>query len=225
MRGLLLLLVLALLAACTSIQEFIERKRAPALGFRYGELLFEDGFESGAGWRIYESSADLFLGVQAGVYRIDFNGRKYVWTQREGEYADVVIEAETRQASDYDHNAYGLACRLDPGNSGRGYFFLISGDGQASIRWSNGRSLAPIVAAAPSAHIRQGRSSNRLRIVCVDDYLALWVNGRFVADARDGRAGQGEVGLAGVMNYAGKRLTIDFDDIKVWRATLDIRES
>ncbi len=220
-----MLLVVALLTACTSMQALFERKRTPELGFRYGEMLFEDGFETGARWRSYESSAGLFLGVHEGVYRIDFSGRKYVWTQREGEYADVVIEAEARQASDYDHNAYGLACRLDPANSGRGYFFLISGDGQASIRWSNGRSLEPIVAAAPSAHVRQGQSSNRLRIVCIEDYLALWVNGRFVAEARDGRAGQGAVGLAGVMNYAGKRLTVDFDDIRVWRATLDIRES
>ena len=225
MRGLLTLLVVALLAACTSIQEFVGRQRTPALGFRYGDLLIEDGFEAGAAWRSYESSADLFLGVHNGVYRIDFSGRKYLWSPRAGQHRDIVIEAEARQVSDYDHNAYGLACRLDPANSGRGYFFLISGDGHASIRWSNGRSLEPIVAAAPSAHIRQGQSGNRLRIVCIDNYLALWVNGRFVAEARDDRAGLGEVGLAGVMNYAGKRLTVDFDDIRVWHATLDIGES
>lgn len=220
-----MLLVVALLTACTSMQELIERKRTPELGFRFGDMLFEDGFETGARWRSYESSGGLFLGVVDGVYRIDFSGRKFVWTQRAGAYADVVVEAEARQASDYDHNAYGLACRLDPANGGRAYFFLISGDGHASIRWSNGRSLEPIVAAAPSAHIRQGQSSNRLRVVCIDDYLALWVNGRFLAEARDGRAGQGEVGLAGVMNQAGKRLAVDFDDIRVWRAALDIGES
>ncbi len=220
-----MMLAVALLAACGSIQELVVPKQAPELGFRYGELLFEDGFGSGAEWRTYESGADLFIGVRAGAFRIEFSGRQYVWTQRSGEHRNVVIEAETEQSSDYDHNAYGLACRLDPGNSGRGYFFLISGDGHASIRWSNGRSLEPIVAAAPSAHIRQGQSSNRLRVVCIDDYLALWVNGQFVADARDGRSGQGEVGLAGVMNYAGERLAVDFDDMRVWRAALDRRES
>lgn len=225
MRGLLLMLALALLAACASMQELILPKRAPELGFRYGDVVFEDGFETGAEWRAYETSADLFLGVRAGAFRIEFSGRQYVWTQRAGQHGNVVIEAESRQVSDYDHNAYGLACRLDPGNSGRGYFFLISGDGHASIRWSNGRSLEPIVAAAPSAHIRQGQSSNRLRVVCIDDYLALWVNGEFVADARDARSAQGEVGLAGVMNYAGVRLAVDFDDMRVWRATLDRRES
>lgn len=225
MRGLTMMLAVALLAACTSVQELVAPKQKPELGFRFGELLFEDGFETGAEWRAYKTSADLYLGVRAGAYRIEFSGRQYVWTQRDGEHRDVVIEAESRQVSEFDHNAYGLACRLDAANSGRGYFFLISGDGQASIRWSNGRSLEPIVAAAPSAHIRQGQSSNRLRVVCIDDYLALWVNGRFVTDARDARSGQGEVGLVGVMNYAGVRLAVEFDDIRVWRAALDMGES
>ena len=225
MRGLTMMLAVALLAACGSIQELAAPKQTPDQGFRYGELLFEGGFDTGAEWRTYETGADLFLGVRAGAFRIEFSGRQYVWTQRNGEHSNVVIEAETRQVSDFDHNAYGLACRLDAANSGRGYFFLISGDGYASIRWSNGRSLEPIVAAAPSSHIHQGQSSNRLRVVCIDDYLALWVNGRFVADARDDRARQGEVGLAGVMNYAGERLAVEFDDIRVWRAAPDMRES
>ena len=225
MRGLIAVLAMALLAACAGLQELIARKPAPELGFRYIELLVEEGFELDDQWRKYERSDDLFLGVRTGVYRIDFSGRQYVWSQREGVFADVVIEAEAAQVSEYNHNAYGLACRLDPGNSGRGYFFLVGGDGYASIRWSNGRSLEPIVSAAPSAHIRRGKSSNRMRVVCIDDYLALWVNSEFVADARDGRATQGEVGLAAVMNHAGKRLAVEFDDVRVWRAALEGRES
>ena len=224
MRATIAILCLALLGACTSIQGLAARKPTPASGFRYLELLVEDGFALGGHWREYETEG-LFLGARAGVYRIDFSGRQYVWTQREGAYENIVIEADAAQASAYDHNAYGVACRLEPGNSGRGYFFFISGDGYASIRWSNGRSLEPIVSAAPSAHIRRGRASNRIRVVCIDDYLALWVNGEFVADARDGRAARGAVGLAALMHYAGRRLTVDFDDVKVWRAALDSRET
>ena len=225
MQALVAVIAVALLAACTSIRELTMRKPAPELGFRYVELLVEDGFNSGDLWRNYDKGGELFLGSRDGVYRIEFNGRKYVWSQREDEYADVVIETKVTQISEYDHNAFGLACRLDPGDKGRGYFFLITGDGYASIRWSNGRSLEPIVNAAPSEHIRQGKSSNRIRVVCVDDYLALWVNGQFVAEARDQRASQGAVGLAGVMNYQGRRLSVDFDDLRIWRAALDKRES
>jgi len=224
MRLLMAVIGAAALAACSSIGPAPMTPPAPELGFRYLELLVNDSFDGGEPWRQYVAGDELFLGARDGVYRIDFRGRQYAWSQRDGGQTDVVIEAEATQISEYVHNAFGLACRLDPTNSGRGYFFLISGDGYASIRWSNGRSLDPIVGAAPSETIRRGRSSNRIRVVCVDDYLALWVNGQFVAEARDRRASFGAVGLAGVMNYPGRRLTVQFDDLKVWRAALDERE-
>ncbi len=199
----------------------MQPKQLPAEGYRYLDLLLDDPFEVPGDWRSYDNGADLLLAVVDGAYRIDFSQRQYVWSQGEGQFADLVIEAEVEQISDYEHNAFGLACRLDSGNSGRGYFFLISGDGYASIRWSNGRSLESIVPAAPSEYIELGQVSNHLRIVCIEDYLALWVNGQFVAEARDRRAGKGAVGMAAVMNYQGRRLTVAFDNLKVWRAALD----
>lgn len=218
--GLASLLLLA--AACIALEGIVAPGSAPSLGYRYLELLLEDDFADGGAWRSY-SADDLFLGVEDGAFKIDFVGRKYVWAQGESLLADVVLEVDLRQESDYDHNAFGLACRLDPANSGRGYYFLISGDGFASIRWSDGRSLQPIVAAKPSAHIKRGQAANRVRAVCIGDYLALWVNDAFVAEARDGRASRGAVGLAGVMNYAGRRLAVSFDAVKVWRAAPDNR--
>jgi hypothetical protein len=212
---------LLVLAACGSIQQSVRQRQNPDMGFRFVELLEEDDFDRGDAWRQYQDGADLFLGPRAGRYNIDIRGRQYVWSQRDGDFADIVVEADATQVSDYDHNAYGIACRLDQANRGIGYFFLISGDGYASIRWSNGRSLDPIVSAAPSEHIRRGAATNRLRVVCVGDYLALWVNGEFVADARDQRAATGAVGLAGVMNYASQRLVVAFDDLKIWRAAPD----
>ncbi len=214
--------LLALAGACSAVEQVLAPGRSPAQGYRYLELLLEDDFADGGGWRNYAAD-ELFLAVEDGAYKIDFSGRKYVWTQGDAQYSDVVVEAEFEQTSDYDHNAFGLACRLDPANSGRGYFFLISGDGYASIRWSNGRSLEPIVEARPAAQIKRGKAKNRLRAVCVGDYMALWVNDEFVAEARDRRASAGAVGLAGVMNYAGQRLTVTIDDLKLWRAAPDDR--
>lgn len=225
MRAIIVVFALALLPACASIQELATGRQKPQIGFRYLELLVEDNFNNAEHWRQLGDDTDIFLGGRDGRFHIDFRGRRYVWSQRDGDFANIVIEADATQVSDYDHNAYGLACRLDPGNRGRGYFFLIGGDGYASIRWSNGRSLEPIVSAAPSQHIRRGAATNRLRAVCVEDYLALWVNGEFVSDARDQRAARGAVGLAGVMNYQGKRLSVEFDDLKIWRAALDHAEA
>lgn len=215
--------LILLAAACNAIEQAVAPGRSPSLGYRYLELLLEDDFADGGAWRSY-AAEDLFLREEDGAFKIDFVGRKYVWTQGEAQYADIVMEADLRQLSDYDHNAFGLACRLDPANSGRGYHFLISGDGYASIRWSNGRSLEPITQAKPSAPVKRGTASNRVRAVCIGDYLALWVNDEFVAEARDRRASDGAVGLVGVMNYAGKRLTVAIDDLKVWRAASDERK-
>ncbi|MCY3780733.1 MAG: hypothetical protein OXG78_10525 [Chloroflexi bacterium] len=219
---LLLVCVIVVLASASACAEFTASRRSPSQGYRYIELAIHDGFESQGAWRGYEG-AGVFLGVRNGAFLIDILGRQYVWTQGETQLDDVVLEADLKQTSSYDHNAFGLACRLDPTNTGRGYYFLISGDGYASIRWSNGRSLEQVVAAQPSAHVKRSGARNRLRAVCIGEYLALWVNDHFVVEARDRRASTGAVGLAGVMNYEGKRLTLAIDNLEVWRAALDDR--
>ncbi len=215
----LFFLLPALLAACAGLQS----SPNPSLGYRRLEPLFADSFDRLGDWRSYAADETLTLGLAEGKFRIDFKGRKYVWTQRPQRISDAVIELEATQVSTFAHNAFGVACRLDSANRGRGYFFLISGDGYASIRWSNGRSLTPIVSATPAAAIKRGAATNHIRAVCIDDYLALWVNGQFIAEARDGRAASGAVGLVGVMNYAGRRLTVDFDALAVWAAAMDQR--
>ena len=222
MRFIAVCCLMLLAAACSAIDQIVVPEPRPALGFRYLELLLDDDFGDSSEWRQYAGD-DVFLGLEDGAFKIDIVGRQYVWTQGEASYSDIVMEADLEQISDYDHNAFGLACRLDPSNSGRGYTFLISGDGFASIRWSDGRSLRPITEARPSQHIRLGVASNRVRALCIGDYLALWINDEFVAEARDGRASDGAVGMVGVMNYQGKRLAVAIDDLKVWRAAPDER--
>ncbi len=219
MRLLLACIFLLLLTACTVLTP---SRPMPAQGYRYLELVVDEKFETPGAWRNY-SGDNFFLGPNNGKFLIDIVGRQYVWTQNESLLGDVVLETDLRQTSAYDHNAFGLACRLDPANSGRGYYFLISGDGYASIRWSNGRSLEQVVAAQPTTHVKRGGALNRLRAVCIGDYLALWVNDQFVIEARDRRASTGVAGMVGVMNYEGRRLTLTIDDLKVWRATLDDR--
>lgn len=219
MRLLLACLVLSLAASCANLAPL---RRLPSQGYRYIELAVDDAFESQGAWRGYDG-AGVFLGARNGKYLIDFLGRRYVWTQQDTLLADVVLEADFQQTSPDDNNAFGLACRLDPANTGRGYYFLISGDGYASIRWSNGRSLEPIVPAQPSARIKRSGARNRLRAVCIGQYLALWVNDQFLVEARDRRASNGAVGLAGVMNVEGRRLTLEIDNLEAWRAARDDR--
>ena len=106
-------------------------------------------------------------------------------------------------------------------NKGRGYYFLISGDGHASIRYSDGHALQTVAPAQRVAAIRSGRQSNQLRAACIGDYLALWVNGELVMQARDRRSSRGTPGIAGMMAYEGKRLTVSVDNLRIWHAALD----
>lgn len=192
----------------------------PSAGYRYLDLIADETFDSVGSWRTYDGGDDLWMNVEDGVYRIDLSTRQIVWTQSKIQHDNVIVEATVTQRSDYNHNAFGVACRLDPANSGRGYYFLISGDGHYTIRWNNGRSLDDIIRATPSDVIKRGQATNTIRAICIDDYLALWVNDEFVAEAHDKRATNGEVGLSGVMNYDNRNLTIEFDDLKVWDGVL-----
>lgn len=219
MRFILLSLLIFFSSACLNIRENFAPEKLPTEGYRYLDMITDETFENVGDWRTYDGGNDLYMTVVDGVYRIDLAQRQIVWTQAPINHEDVVIEAIIVQQSDYKHNAYGVACRLEPSNSGRGYYFLISGDGHYTIRWNNGRSLDDIIVATPSNTIKQGQAKNQIRAVCIDDYLALWINGEFVAEARDKRSSQGVVGLSGVMNYDNRRLTVDFDDLKVWNAT------
>ncbi len=221
MRFLMYCAIMWLSVSCQPSGQPFARQEVPSVGFRYLDQLVSESFDSVGSWRSYDGGRDLTMNVERGAYHIVLNRRKYVWTQLPRRFDDIVIEAVVEQHSDFDHNAFGIACRLDPANSGRGYYFLIGGDGYYTIRWSNGGSLDDIVSARSSDAINRGKASNRVRAACIADYLALWINDRFVAEARDKRAQSGAVGLAAVMNYAGKQLEVSFDDLKIRQAVLD----
>lgn len=221
MRLLPLIAVMVIVVSCGLAADLNLGPTMPSVGYRYLDLVTEDAFDDPGGWRSFDGGPDLYMNAEDGVYRIRLNTRQYVWAQSPMRYQDSIIEVEARQLSDFDHNAFGIACRLDMGNSGRGYYFLIGGDGYYTIRWSNGRSLDDIVLARPSEAINRRGAANRIRAVCIEDYLALWINGRFVAEARDQRAAHGAVGLAAAMNYQGKSLEIIFYDLRIWDAALD----
>ena len=51
------------------------------------------------------AATKIWLGAADGGYRLDFLGKRYVWTQHEASYRNIALEVEARQLSDYDHNA------------------------------------------------------------------------------------------------------------------------
>lgn len=123
---------------------------------------------------------------------------------------DEPAETESDEESDEEEAEAVLA-------NGDGYLFLIQGNGSFAIMRARGRSILPLVDWTESSLINQGPASNELRAVCMDDYLALYINGEFAGDATDDTYSSGQVGLAA---SAANRLgvQVEFDNLIVHEA-------
>lgn len=102
-------------------------------------------------------------------------------------------------------------------NNGDGYLFLVRGDGNFAIMRSRGRSITPLVDWTANSAIKPGPAENRIRAVCMDDYLAMYANGTFLGDATDDTYSQGQVALA---DAGSTRLgvQVSFDNLSVSEA-------
>jgi hypothetical protein len=97
---------------------------------------------------------------------------------------------------------------------GDGYLFLIQGTGSYAIMRARGRDVVPLVNWTTSEHITVGPGRNHIRAVCDGNYLALYVNEQFLADATDDTYSSGQVGLvASAANRLGLR--VEFDNLSV----------
>lgn len=203
------LLLLLVLAACEA-----KPTHEPVVG----EAMLTQTFDSADAWEIY-SSDNSDLKVVDGVYQIEIDDAGYIWGQNELKTEDVIIELTTNQLSDFDDNGYGIICRSDANNQGDGYYFLISGDGYASIRKGDGADVPALTEWAESSAINKGQASNKIKAVCIGDYLALYVNDKFVVEATDSTFASGFTALTAVANEGGSA-RITFDDLNIWKASL-----
>ncbi|NWF67638.1 MAG: hypothetical protein HXY40_00990 [Chloroflexi bacterium] len=208
MRAALFGICLIVVAACQPLA------RQPAQTFSLGALVLRETFDDASDWETWRY-ADIRLRVENGGFRITAGQQGYVWSLNDQVHTDVVIEAHTRQLSAHLNNGYGVLCRAR--DNGDGYYFLISGDGYYSIRRGAGRAVQPLVEWEASAAIQQGMSANDLRAVCIGRYLALYVNGLFVAEYEDTAYTQGYPGLTAAAERGDVDVT--FDDVMIYEAS------
>lgn len=112
-----------------------------------------------------------------------------------------------------------MLCRASANNDGDGYYFLISGDGYYSIRRGATERVDGLIDWAQTDVVNQNRGLNRIRAVCIGDYLALYVNGQFLAETRNSRYTRGYAGLTAAV-VDGGAVDIAFDDLSIWSAQL-----
>jgi hypothetical protein len=110
-------------------------------------------------------------------------------------------------------------CRAAPANNGDGYYFMISGDGMYTLRRGSQDQVGALIEWTYSDAIQQHTSINRIRSVCIDDYLALYINGQFVAETHDSYFIRGYTGLTAAVPEGGE-VDVTFDQLKIWSAEL-----
>lgn len=209
--GLVLIIIAALISACLA---------QPAEQFVLGDVLLEEGFDQSFVWENYNDPAlGVNFRVEDGVYHAQAGSSGFMWALNSEAHTDVVIQVDTQQISSYANNAYGLMCRAAPTNNGDGYYFMISGDGMYTLRRGATDQVGALIEWTYSDAIQQGQSINRIRAVCIGDYLALYVNGRFVAETHDSYFSRGYAGLTAAVPEGGD-VDVTFDELKIWSATI-----
>jgi len=192
----------------------------PSEEYLLGNAILTESFNEPKSWEYYDDvDAGSRLEVLDGAYQIQAGSGGYIWGLNEQNHGDVVMEVNTNQLSEFEDNAYGVICRADESNNGDGYYFLISGDGFYSIAIGAGDSVDPIVEWTTSSAINKGSDRNMMRAVCIGDYLALYVNDKFVVDTRDNTFSSGYAGFVANVNDGGD-ITVAFDDLTIWEASL-----
>jgi len=206
------MVLLGLLTAC---------RPDPDVAYGTGDRLLRETFtEPSSAWDNRRAGA-VQIGISNGAYRMQSDTSNYVrGFYRAETYADVIIDVQGFQFSAEDNNAYGVLCRAETGDDrASGYYFLIGGDGAYSIRKGQHDEINGLVKWGRADVINQGTGSNSLRVVCVDDYLALYVNGEFLADVRDDTYGSGYVGFAVAVEDAAT-ISVAFDNLTIFEGVI-----
>lgn len=218
MKGLLFVLMVWVAASCAAGCGALPTAK-PSEGYALGETVTRVEFNSPTDWEQYvHPDQKVDFQIVDGEYRAKAWDGGFMWVTHTPEINDSVIEVETTQLSDYRNNAYGVMCRAAPTDNSNGYYFLISGDGNYTIRRGAVDEVHALIPFTYSSAIRQDKGINRIRAVCIGDYLALYVNDIFVAETRDDYFHHGYTGLTAAVVKEGN-VDIAFDDLTVWKAS------
>ena len=177
-----------------------------------GELLFEDDFSREA-WQVYRDD-DHDKGYEAEQYFILVEAESYTfWSVSRETFDDFVLEVETEQLAGPDDNDYGVILRYQDDDNF--YTFKISGDGYYAFGKLVDGETFDIIRWQEHDVVRQGGSTNRLRVEASGENFSFYVNDEFIDAAIDPDFSQGDIGLfAGTYENTG--VHIGFDNLKVW---------
>ena len=180
------------------------------------ELQSNTIFLEAGGWDVFEGD-EAYLRVDDGVYELYAPGPGMMWGRSQNVHQNVVLQIEAESLSGDENVNYGLMCRASTDDSRYdGYHFWVSADGFATIFKVADDEVEYLVEFTPAFSVRRGDGVNTFTVVCVDDYLALYVNQQIVAEARDSSFRQGVAGVSGSAFIEDSDIRIRYDDFRIW---------
>ena len=208
MKAIHCIVALVALLLCSACQPILATA-TPQSEYR---VLFKDDFSKPPeSWSAGAQAEVGTAGYSDGVYRITVDAaNRDQWATPGLNLDDVRIEADAIKVGGDRNNRFGLICRVTRPNAF--YVLMISSDGYYGIGKINGSQyqLLGSQSLLPSDKIPRGSAWLHLRADCIQDRLALYVNGEKIAEASDAEFQTGDVGLiAGAYNTAGTDIFFD----------------
>ncbi len=196
------------------IQEMLEQGD---IDITLEDLILEIEFDDEDDWEFYEEDT-RFVMVDDDVYVAEVEDDVTIWGQNAEDFEDGVISVIAIQDAGGDDNGYGIMCRANPDNNLEGYHFWISGESRAAIYLYDEDDGYDLLEGWEDIDAINTDAENILHVVCVDEYLALYVNGVLAIEAEDDTYDDGVTGLV-VRNFDDGEFTrIHFDDLHIWEA-------
>ncbi len=190
----------------------------PTSGTYEANLLLAETFDVETAWESYSNPNGVELGVENGVYRAYTMNEGFAWGLNAQEHSNVVLEVEVTPMTPNFENGYGIMCRADIQNNGDGYYFMINANGYYSIQLGKGADILPLVDWTQSNVIHPQIDENSIRAVCIDDHLAMYVNGELLAEVTDESYAVGYAGIA-VAASANSDVDATFDNLMIYSVT------
>lgn len=184
----------------------------PAATLAADRIIYQDEFSFDSGW-VVETADRYTLQYKSGGYRIYSRSKTNpIWSVRNRELKDTVIEADVVSTKGPENAYYGLICRFQ-GN--RSYYMLVVNmDGIAEIIRVQSRDLVSLARSTELTDVLRS-NQNRLRADCIRDRLTFYINNQKVLDAQDGTFASGGAGLV-VGNRNDQGIDVIFDNFLIY---------
>ena len=179
-----------------------------------GLPFFDDFGDNLAGWfdSIVPELGDVGEGkLDSGGYRITVDDDRFaIWARTGASFTDIAISVDATKVGGDDDNFFGVICRYQ--NIENFYALLVSSDGFYGIakRLDGGSLEAFRDGLEPSEAIAKGSGTNRIRTVCAQSTLKLYVNDELLMQVTDSDIPFGDVGIiAGTYDIPGTDILFD----------------